>query len=157
MKLKGFVTEDFINYKKASLFLICPYCSFKCDKEAGTKICQNGKLAKFSNIEVDTSKLVHASISNPITHAVCFGGLEPLDSFDEVLDFIKQFRNECNDDIVIYTGYTEEEVTDKINALKQYPNIIMKFGRFRPGEESHYDEILGVNLASSNQYAKYIS
>ena len=157
MKLKGFVTEDFVNYKKASLFLICPYCSFKCDKEARTKICQNSDLAKFSTVDVDTAKLVHASATNPITHAVCFGGLEPLDSFDEVVDFIDQFRSESDEDIVIYTGYTEDEVTEKIEILKHYPNIIVKFGRFRPGEEPHYDEVLGIYLASSNQYAKVIS
>jgi pyruvate formate-lyase activating enzyme-like uncharacterized protein len=157
VKLRGFVTEDFVNYKKASLFLICPYCSFKCDKEAGTKICQNSDLVKGPIMEIDTAKLVHASAGNPITHAVCFGGLEPLDSFDEVLDFIEQFRKICDEDIVIYTGYTEDEVTEKIEILKHYPNIIVKFGRFHPGEEPHFDPILGIYLASSNQYAKVIS
>jgi len=33
-------------------------------------------------------------------------------------------------------------------------NIIVKFGRYRPNQEKHYDKILGVFLASDNQYAK---
>ena len=38
-----------------------------------------------------------------------------------------------------------------------FRNIIVKFGRFIPDQESHYDEVLGVNLASNNQYAKKLS
>jgi hypothetical protein len=34
--------------------------------------------------------------------------------------------------------------------------VIVKFGRFIPNQKSHYDEILGVNLVSPNQYAKII-
>jgi hypothetical protein len=41
--------------------------------------------------------------------------------------------------------------------LCQFSNIIIKFGRFRPGQEPHYDEVLGVKLASDNQYAKRVS
>lgn len=39
MKIKGIVFEDFLNYKKPSLFIIFPYCSFKCDKDCGLKVC----------------------------------------------------------------------------------------------------------------------
>jgi len=61
-----------------------------------------------------------------------------------------------NDDIVLYTGYNEDEICDKIHLLSQYRNIIVKFGRFIPNQEKHYDEILGVELASPNQYAKIL-
>ena len=33
MKLKGINTEDFVNYKKPSMFLITSYCDFKCCKD----------------------------------------------------------------------------------------------------------------------------
>ena len=60
------------------------------------------------------------------------------------------------DDIVIYTGYTEAECKAScyIYDLLRYKNIIIKFGRFVPNQEPHYDEVLGVMLASDNQYAK---
>ena len=63
------------------------------------------------------------------------------------------------DVIVIYTGYTAEEINDKgyIEELKKYPNIIIKYGRFIPDQKAHFDEVLGVNLQSDNQYAKRIS
>ena len=66
----------------------------------------------------------------------------------EIIDMI---RHLCEDDIVIYTGYNKEEIIDKVNLLKNFKNIIIKYGRFIPNQEKHYDEILGVELASTNQ------
>ena len=40
--------------------------------------------------------------------------------------------------------------------LKELKNVIIKFGRYIPGQEKVFDEILGIYLASSNQYAKHI-
>jgi hypothetical protein len=37
-----------------------------------------------------------------------------------------------------------------------FDNIVIKFGRYRPGQQKHFDEVLGVELASDNQYAKRI-
>ena len=72
--------------------------------------------------------------------------------------FIKKFREFSNDDLVIYTGYNKEEERsqDLINFIKrnQYKNIIIKYGRYIPNQTPHYDEVLGVNLASDNQYAE---
>lgn len=53
MKLKGLVDEDFVQYKKPSMFVIAPYCTFKCDKEAGCNVCQNSDLAAAPIIEMD--------------------------------------------------------------------------------------------------------
>ena len=64
------------------------------------------------------------------------------------------FRYRHADPIVIYTGYTEDEVKEKFSPIYLYENIIIKYGRYIPNQKSHYDEILGVNLASDNQYAK---
>ena len=54
---------------------------------------------------------------------------------------------------VIYTGYEPNEINNKLQALSFFKNIIIKFGRFIPNQEPHYDEILGIKLASENQYA----
>ena len=157
MKIKGLTEEDFTNYKLPSMFIIFPYCSFKCDKEAGCQVCQNGSLAHAPVLEVPAKTIVEHYLNNPITHAVVCGGLEPLDSFEELLELVKLLRDHTNDPIVIYTGYDQEEVVKKTCLLKQYPNIIMKFGRFRYNDKARYDETLGITLASSNQYAIKIS
>lgn len=156
MLIKGLVDEDLINYHKPSMFVIFPSCNWKCDKEAGCQVCQNGKLANFPSFDYNISQLIARYITNPITKALVLGGLEPLDS-DELLHLITLFREQSNDDIVIYTGYTEEEIQKQIKQLKSFKNIIIKFGRFIPNQEKHYDEILGVELASPNQYARRIS
>jgi hypothetical protein len=96
---------------------------------------------------------------NPIARAICFQGLEPFDSIEDLRDFIFNFRicNSINDDIVIYTGYNKDEIENELNHLKQFKNIVVKFGRYIPNCEPHFDEVLGVKLASPNQYAERIS
>ena len=157
MKIKGIVFEDFLNYKKPSLFIIFPYCNFKCDKDCDLKVCQNSSLAKEKEIEYSIDKIVNNYIKNDITKAIVCGGLEPMDSFDDLKELVSALRVKTNDDIVIYTGYREEEIEDKANDLKQFANIIIKFGRYIPNDKEYYNDILGINLASRNQYAKKIS
>ena len=140
------------------MFISFPHCSFKCDKESGKNLCQNSSLSKSPNIDVDIEKIVDRFMNNDITKAIVFGGLEPLDSFEDVMETIKLVRSkDCLCDIVIYTGYYENEVQEYIDKLKQFKNIIVKFGRYIPDNKPHYDDILGVDLASDNQYAVKIS
>ena len=153
MKVKGLIDEDWVNYKEASMFITFPNCSFKCDKECGRAVCQNSTLAQEKDIEISIQSLIERYGQNPITKAVVCGGLEPFDSWTELQCFIINFRYWFPDDIVIYTGYKEEEVKDKIEWLKLYEPIVVKFGRFIPDDVSHLDHILGVKLSSSNQYA----
>ena len=157
MVIKGVTVEDFSNYKKPSMFIAFPSCSFKCDKDCGVQVCQNSALAKSPSLDIEADIIVKKYLDNPITKAVVVGGLEPFDSWSDLLLFIEKFRKKSQDDIVIYTGYYKEEVANKINILKRFSNIIIKFGRFIPGHEKHYDEILGIWLASDNQNAERIS
>ena len=153
MKIKGLITEDFVNYKKASMTIIFPYCTFKC----GEDYCQNSPLTKSPIIEISINDLVNRYNNNPITEAVVMQGLEPFDSWSDLKEFVKKLREYNNDDIVIYTGYNKDEVIEYVKELSIYPNIIVKFGRYIPNQEKHYDDVLGVYLASNNQYAERIS
>lgn len=158
MKIKGITDEDFLNYKIPSMFIATSKCSFKCEKECGVEgMCQNHPLAKASEIDFSNEKIVERFLSNDISRAVVFGGLEPLDQFEELVSLIEEFRKKTEVEIVIYTGYKKEEVSEKIEELKQFKNIIVKFGRYIPDQQPHYDEMLGVELASDNQYAVRIS
>lgn len=167
MKLRGIVDEDICNYKKISMFLIFPYCSLKCDKEYGEAVCQNSPILDSPITDIDIDKLCQRYINNPLTEAVVFGGLEPFDSKFELFTFIDTLRRvyKCNDDIVIYTGYTKEELENNreeglsilYRNLFKFPNIIVKYGRYVPNKDSHYDEILGVKLSSPNQFARRLT
>lgn len=157
MLLKNVLYEDFVNYKEPSMFLAFPNCTFKCDKENGSQLCQNWSLTLAPIIDIDINKLIDNFLDNPITKAVVCGGLEPIDSFDELYEFIIKLREKSDAMVVIYTGYNPGEIRSEINKLKKIPNIIVKYGRYRPNEEKHFDPVLGVELASDNQYAKQIS
>ena len=159
MKIKGITEEDFTNYKLPSMFVAFPYCNWKCCIECGQNICQNLPLAKEPIIDVEPQVIVDRYISNNISKAFVFGGLEPMDSFNDVVDLLKCIRvtNGIKDDVVIYTGYNLNEIEDKIAYLVLFENIIVKFGRFIPDQKDHFDEVLGINLASDNQYAERIS
>lgn len=158
MVIKGIKDEDFVNYRKPSMFIIFPNCSFKCDHENNCRLCQNSHLAHVDGVEAEVDTIIQRYINNPITQAIVCGGLEPFDNFDDLCDIIHYTRFKYNnkDDIVIYTGYTEEEIKEHSlwHNIFDYENIIIKYGRFRPNQEPHYDEVLGVNLVSDNQYAK---
>lgn len=157
MEIKQLIDEDFVNYKKPSMFIGFPSCSFKCDQDCGRNICQNSSLAKAKSFVVEPEKLVARYLDNPISKSFVFGGLEPFDTWDNLLEIVKCIRNKTKDDIVIYTGYKKEEIKDKIESLRVYPNVIVKFGRFIPDQKQHMDNVLGINLASDNQYAELIS
>ena len=158
MLVKDIVPTDFLNYKKPSMYIAFPFCSFKCEKECGIKCCQNSSLAKMENKEISIDRILQLyEEAKPITKALLLCGLEPLDSFDDVLELISKFREKYNDDIVIYTGYKEYEIFSQLQALKKLPDIIIKFGRYIPDKPAKVDDILGVKLASDNQYGEKIS
>ena len=156
MRIKGIIDYDCTNYKKPCLTLEFPYCTFKCDKLNGCQVCQNGHLAAEPDIEINGEQIWKLYQENPLTKAFCFQGLEPFDSFMDLIDLIKFIRiiKKCNDPIIIYTGYNKGEDIIVEKSLIHFPNIIIKWGRFIMGQEPHYDEVLGVKLASNNQYAE---
>lgn len=148
--VKGVIDEDFVNYKLPSMTIMFPRCSFKCGRE----LCQNAGLTETEDIFVDMDELVSRYVDNPITKAIVFQGLEPFDS-PEMPYLVKRFRSETDDPIVVFTGYTREEVERNgwLEWLRRFHHIVVKYGRYVPGEDPHFDKVLGVQLASGNQFA----
>ena len=159
MIVKEIRDEDFTSYKKPSMVIGFPSCTFKCERDCGQKVCQNGLLAQAPNIEINVDILAERYMNNLITRAVVCAGLEPMDNFEDLWRLIFCLRAKgCNDDVVIYSGYYKDEIPKEyLQRLTLVPNIIVKWGRFIPNQQSHYDEVLGIKLASDNQYAEVIS
>lgn len=159
-KVKDIKDEVFQDYYKISMLIATSYCDWKCctEQNMDNLVCQNSKLVKSKTIEIGIKDIYNKYKKNKLTEAIVVGGLEPFKQFEELICLIDYFRaNGCYDDFVIYTGYYENEIEDKIDELKKYPNIIIKFGRFIKDCETVYDPLLKVELASKNQYAKKIS
>ncbi len=161
MRIKTIIDEDFVNYKQPVMYIGTAQCNGKCCLEAGIplSVCQNDGWHESATIEMADDKIIQRYLSNDITKAICFAGLEPFEQFDEMAVFIKKLRNDyhCNDTVIIYTGFYKNEVLSQIQELQKFKNIIIKFGRYVPDKERHFDEILGVYLASNNQYAEVVS
>ena len=165
-KIKDIIDEDYINYYKPSMFIATNTCNFKCEFEDELNLvkCQNSSIINQPTYTENIQKLINRYMNNILTHAIVFGGLEPLDQLEELLSFIDKFRNVSQDDIVIYTGYTEDEVKnikyldmnifEYLLSKNKLKNIIIKYGRFKIESEGRFDEVLGITLASKNQYAK---
>ena len=158
MRVKTIVDEDFTNYKKPAMFIGTISCGGKCCIEAGIplSVCQNDGWRASAPISIDDEQLCLRYLNNPLTESIVFGGLEPLEQFDELCSFLEVLRSQfqCKDDVVIYTGYYFEEVPEWIQQLATYGNVIVKFGRYIPNQKHIFDEVLGVELASDNQYAE---
>ena len=77
---------------------------------------------------------------------------------DEVVELVRVLREDfgCHDDVVIYTGYYPDEVSTILDRLREFDNIIVKFGRYIPNMKPRFDDVLGVWLASNNQYVERI-
>lgn len=160
MIIKGLRDEDFLQYKLPSMFVVFPSCTFKCERECNCKgMCQNGALVNSPNIDISAKAVISRYLSNPISKALVCGGLEPFDTFGQLLELLTEFREKSNDTAIIYTGYYKDEIEkERLDILIKYvPNLIIKWGRYTPNQKPHYDEILGINLASDNQYAEKIS
>lgn len=175
MNIKFCIEDDFVNYKKPNMFIGMPNCSGKCDIDNGTTICQNSDLRNQKSIDIPMENLIQKYLENDITEAIVFGGLEPFDSAFDLSTFIYTLRNKynCKDDVVIFTGYDKEELLginhknyDEVNFEKlhavykqicSYENIIIKYGRYIPNNEKHFDDVLGIYLSSDNQYAEKIN
>lgn len=154
--LKGIIDEDFVNYRVPSMVLEFPKCTFKCGKDN----CHNYGLVNEENVTTTVTNIYRRYRDNPITSAVVCQGLEPFDSWEELYSLLFHFRihEACLDDIVIYTGYNKNEILKKVHFFQtMFSNIVIKYGRYFADQKPHYDGVLGVNLASDNQYAERIS
>ena len=161
MIVRTIVDEDFVQYKEPCMYIATAFCNGKCCKEAGIplSVCLNDAWRGTATIAMVDEGIIERYLSNSITTTICFAGLEPFEQFDQVYNFIEKLRKDynCDDTVLIYTGYNKEEIAEQIEKLKDFDNIIIKFGRFVPDNPGRFDDVLGVRLASDNQYAERIS
>ena len=157
IKVKDIQPEVFQDYKKCSLFIGVSKCDFKCCKEVNLpcSICQNSGINNQKDFKLPFEEVLKTYSKSLLNDAIVIGGLEPFLQVDEVYQLCKYLRKKgVYNDIVIYTGYYQEEICpDTLKKFKELGNIIIKFGRYIPDRPNRFDEVLGITLSSDNQYA----
>lgn len=141
------------------MFISTISCDWKCLIELGLdiSICHNSQISNYETQNIPNNQIINQYLDNDLTSSIVIGGLEPILQIEELIDFIRLFRTFSNDDVVIYTGYYPQEILSELSQLKQFKNIVVKFGRYIQNSKLKYDNILGVTLASDNQFAEKIS
>lgn len=157
IRLKTIDFENFSHYKEPCTVLCVPFCDFKCTKTFSENFCQNCHNYNLEIKEYKISNIINSYLNNPISKCIVFAGFEPMWSIYEIFLFLEEFRKFSDDNVIIYTGYYKNEISKYVELLKKYKNIIIKYGRYIPNQETRFDSLLGVELASSNQYAIKIS
>jgi len=160
MKLKQIIDESFGDYKECAMLLIAPHCTFKC---AG---CQNHHLKLLETQNFPDEEIWDRFLFNPFSKAIVIGGLEPFENIIDICKFIVAgSKLDMPVPIVIYTGYEKDELEKPSfmyfnsfvkfkEVAKEYAGpVIVKFGRYIKDKPSKFEPLLGVELASDNQYA----
>lgn len=157
IRLKDAV-EVFQDYKKSAILFSTCYCNWKCCHEAGIpeSVCQNQKVAQQREVYLPFESVLK-KVNQSFTDAVIFGGLEPMLQADEVVQCIQYLRQHgVKKDIVVYTGYYVEEIDEETLAYLAMNDVILKCGRYIPDRKPKFDAVLGITLASDNQYGVYL-
>lgn len=72
--------------------------------------------------------LVDKYVKNDSTNYIVITGDEPLDSFESITSFLYYLRCIwfCYDNVVVYTGYREDEIQDKLVVFSGFNNVTVK-------------------------------
>jgi hypothetical protein len=153
MKLKTIVDEVFGDFNLMGMLIAVPECTTKCWARQGldSSICQNDHLRNAPTMDIADYSIIKRYIKNENTKCIIFSGLDAYDSKDEIIAFIKKFRDISYDDIVIYTGRPIGEVQDFVSELEAFSDIYLKTGIYIPNSNSKIDKLTGVKLISDNQ------
>ena len=111
MRYSGITYPDVNNGEGCRVTLFVSGCTHHC------KGCHNKETWNFNYGNIfteDIKKKLFDIISKSYIKGLTLSGGDPLDSYDEVLDLVKEFRSYFGEtkDIWLYTGYKVEELLD---------------------------------------------
>lgn len=124
MKYSEITYPDVNNGEGCRVTLFVSGCSHRC------KGCHNPETWNFDfgkDFNDEVKIRLFDIISKPYIKGLTLSGGDPLDSYDDVLDLVKEFRNRFGEtkDIWVYTGYViddllklnKDEILDYIDVL----------------------------------------
>lgn len=61
----------------------------------------------------------------PLVDGITISGGEPFDQFDALLAIVAQLREKTEVDILVYTGYSIENIPDQLQKIKPYIDVLI--------------------------------
>ena len=61
----------------------------------------------------------------PLVDGITISGGEPFDQFDALLAIVVQLRKKTEVDILLYTGYSIEDIPDQLQQIKPYIDVLI--------------------------------
>ena len=61
----------------------------------------------------------------PLIDGITISGGEPFDQFEALLAIVVQLRKKTKVDILVYTGYAVEDITDQLQQIKPYIDVLI--------------------------------
>ncbi|MCX8581241.1 radical SAM protein [Gilliamella sp. B3482] len=61
----------------------------------------------------------------PLIDGITISGGEPFDQFEALLAIVVQLRERTKVDILVYTGYAVEDITDQLQQIKPYIDVLI--------------------------------
>ena len=61
----------------------------------------------------------------PLVDGITISGGEPFDQFDALLAIVVQLRKKIKVDILLYTGYSIEDIPDQLQQIKPYIDVLI--------------------------------
>lgn len=95
-------------------------CSLRCEGCISVDTWATAK--KLIPIEQLMTKL---SSYLPLIDGITISGGEPFDQFEALLAIVVQLRERTKVDILVYTGYGVEDITDQLQQIKPYIDVLI--------------------------------
>lgn len=95
-------------------------CSLRCE---GCISVDTWAIAK-ELIPID-QLMIELSSYLPLVDGVTISGGEPFDQFEALLAIVVQLREKTKVDILVYTGYGIEDITDQLQQIKPYIDVLI--------------------------------
>ncbi|MCH4890037.1 radical SAM protein [Acidaminobacter sp. JC074] len=123
-------------------------CALDCN--IGCKGCFNQSLKEAPIFYKKADEVLDEIMSNPFNEGVILAGLEWSLQPSELMAMIKSCASK-NIPVIVYTGHKIETFLRRVPKIKNYPEVLIKYGAYDESKLSLTHEAYGVRLASTNQ------
>ncbi len=105
MKISGIIEESIVDGPGIRFVIFFQGCTHNCYK------CHNPETHDINKgKEMSVDEIINKIKNVPLTDGVTLSGGDPLMQIDDCLELCKKIKKELNLNIIVYTGYTYEQI-----------------------------------------------